>query len=250
MATGLVALPALAVPVGTTPDTRPAAPQQRKQWQQQGISVNFSGFFLSGNVEMINTSGTLGYNYNLDKHQFFLDVGQLYTLAGSTLVANRLNGSLLYAYNLLDNLNLYGYSTHARDDSIKLDYRLTNGVGVCLHKILPDVFSLALISAGMAAENEWYKDLSSPFAVRGVLRLALARPLSDWAELGLDSFYSPVVNDFGDYRIYAEAYLKFQLNELLALKLSAADEYDSRPLTGVKNNDFGIFTTLSLDWGI
>lgn len=241
--------PAFAVPVGTTPDTRPAAPQQRKQWEHQGLSFSFSGAYLSGNVNLINTSGTLSYNLNVDKHQFFLDLGQIYTLAGGNLVANRLNGTLLYAYNLFDNLNLYGYSTHTRDDSIKLDYRLTNGIGACFHHWLPDLFSLALVSLGVATENEWFKDQSSPFAVRSVLRLALTRPLTDWADLGLDTFYTPALNDFSDYRVYAEAFIQFKLTEILALKLSAADEYDSRPLSGVQNNDFGVFTTISLDWG-
>ncbi|PKL75137.1 MAG: hypothetical protein CVV27_16950, partial [Candidatus Melainabacteria bacterium HGW-Melainabacteria-1] len=135
------------------------------------------------------------------------------------------------------------------DESIKLNYRLTNGAGVCYHKWLPDIFDLALISLGLAGENEWFQDQSTPFAVRAVLRLTLARPLTDWAEIGLDSFYSPVVNDPADFRIYSEAYLKFKLSELVSFKLSAADEYDSRPLGSVQSNDFGLFTTLALDWG-
>lgn len=241
--------PALAVPIGTTPDTRPAAPQQRKQWQNQGISLDFSGTMLNGNVNLINASGSVSYNLNIGQHQLFLDAGQLYTLAGDQTIANRLNGSLLYAYNLLDNLNLYGYSTHSRDDSLKLNYRLTNGAGVCVHKLLPEVFDLALISLGMATENEWFQNQTTPFAVRAVLRMTLTKPLTDWLDVGVDGFYTPVVNDFGDYRLYGEAFLQFKLNENVALKLSLADEYDTRPVGGVKNNDFGMFTTLRLNWG-
>lgn len=243
------AVSAQAVPIGTTPDTRPAAPQQRKAFKNQGISLNFSGSVLQGNVNLINTSGLLSYNLNIDKHQIFLDLGQLYTLAGTNVIANRLNGTLLYAYNLLDNFNLYGYTTHTRDDSIKLNYRLTNGVGVCLHKLVPDIFSLSLVSLGLASENEWFQDQSTPFALRAVLRLALTYPLSDWAELGLDSFYTPVSTDFGDYRLYGEAFVNLKLNELFSLKLSVADEYDSRPLNSVQNNDFGVFSTLTFNWG-
>lgn len=245
-----VSLSAHAAQVGTTPDTRPAAPQQRKQFQTQGISAAFSGSFLTGNINLISASGTLSYNLNLSEHQLFLDLGQLYTLAGDNLIANRQNGSLLYAYNLLDNLNLYGYTTHSRDDSIQLNYRLTNGAGICFHKWLPDWFNLALVSLGLATENEWFQDQSAPFALRAVLRLTLATPLNDWSEVGVDSFYTPVVNDPADFRIYTEAYVKFALSPVVSLKLSAADEYDSRPLTGVNNNDFGLFSTLSFDWGV
>ncbi|PIQ25560.1 hypothetical protein COW36_21185 [bacterium (Candidatus Blackallbacteria) CG17_big_fil_post_rev_8_21_14_2_50_48_46] len=241
---------AQAAPVGTTPDTRPAAPQQRKQWTTQGVSLQLSGSGLIGNVNLLNLSSLLSYNLNLDKHQFFLDFGNLYTKAGSNEVANRINGSVLYAYNALDNFNIYAYSTHSTDRSIKLNYRLTNGAGVCLHKIASPVFNLFLVSLGLAYENEWFENNISPSALRSVLRVNAVLPLGETAEAGVDSFYTPVVNDFGDYRIYAEAFVKFQLTpDLISLKLSVADEYDSRPQPGVMNNDFGVFATLGLDWG-
>lgn len=239
-----------AAPVGTTTDTRPAAPQQRKQWTTQGISLQLSGSALQGNVNMLNVSTLLSYNLNLAKHQLFLDFGNLYTRAGTNEVANRLNGSLLYAYNLLDNVNLYGYSTHSTDRSIKLNYRLTNGAGLCLHKIAAPTFNLFLVSLGMAYENEWFDNATSPSAMRAVLRFNAALPLGEIFEAGVDSFYTPAVNDFGDFRIYTEAFIKFKVTpDLLSLKLSVADEYDSRPQPGVANNDFGVFATVGLDWG-
>lgn len=244
-----VPLAATAVPVGTTPDTRPAAPQQRKQWEHQGINLQLSGSYLNGNVNLINAATSASYNVNFGEHQLFADLGNLLTIAGNNTLANRINGSLLYAWNMTSNLNLYGYTTHSTDESIKLDYRLTNGIGICRHKILPEIFSLALISGGIASENEWFQDQTTPFALRAVLRLTAALPLTDWAEIGVDSFYTPVIVNPSDFRIYGEAYLKFNLTEMLSFKLSAANEYDSRPLDGVKNNDFGVFSTLSLDWG-
>lgn len=240
---------ALAVPIGTTPDTRPAAPQERKQWEHQGINLQVSGSYLNGNINLLNASSSASYNVNFGAHQLFADVGNLLTIAGDNTVANRINASLLYAWNVTPNINLYGYTTHSTDQSIKLDYRLTNGIGICRHQLFPEIFSLAFLSAGVATENEWFQDQSSPFAVRAVLRLNLALPLSDWADLGMDTFYTPAINNPNDFRVYAETYLKFYLNETLSFKFSVADEYDSRPLTGIKNNDFGVFSTLSLDWG-
>lgn len=240
---------ALAVPIGTTPDTRPAAPQQRKQWDHQGINLQLSGSYLNGNINLLNASSSASYNVNFGPHQFFADLGNLLTIAGGNTVANRINASLLYAWNMTPNINLYGYTTHSTDESTKLNYRLTNGIGICRHQLFPELFSLAFLSAGLATENEWFQDQSSPFAVRAVLRLNLAVPLSDWADLGMDTFYTPVVTNPNDFRIYAETYLKFALSETLSFKLSVADEFDSRPLSSVKNNDFGVFSTLSLDWG-
>lgn len=245
----LSSAPAQAVPVGTTPDTRPAAPQERRQWEHQGLNLQFSGSYLNGNVNLLNAASSVSYNVNFGQHQIFADLGNLLTIAGDNTLANRINASLLYAWNVRSDVNLYAYTTHSMDESIKLNYRLTNGIGICRHKIFPDLFSLAFVSLGVATENEWFQNQTSPFAVRGVLRLNFALPLSDWADIGIDSFYTPVIAAPQDFRVYSEAYLKFALSELLSLKLSAADEYDSRPLDGVKNNDFGIFSTVSLDWG-
>lgn len=240
---------ALAVPVGTTPDTRPAAPQQRKQWEQQGVTLEMSGSLLQGNINLLNLNSSASYHLNLNPHSFFIDFGHLLTQTPDKNLAHRLNGSALYAYSLTRHWNLYAYSTHSFDESIKLNYRLTNGGGICLHQLFPDIFSLGLLSAGLATENEWFQSGQTPFAVRAVLRGSFNIPLTEWATLGLDGFYTPAVSNFGDYRLYGESYLKFALSEMLSFKISVADEFDSRPQEGVQNNDFGIFTTVSLNLG-
>lgn len=250
-------------PIGVTPDTRPAAPQERKQWKEQGISLQVSGSYLSGNVNFANISTLLSYNLNVGKNQFFLDSGTLFTQAGTATVANRVNVSGLYAYNVLNNFNIYGYSTHTKDQSNNVDYRLTNGIGVCLHKIAEPIFKLSLVSLAVATENEWFKNpnlvsiitgsnnTASTFGVRSVLRTNFILPINSNVDFGVDGFYTPMLSDFGDYRLYGESFIKIKLDksEMTSLKISVADEYDSKPQIGIKNNDFGVFATIGLDLG-
>lgn len=245
-----ITVPAVAVPVGTTPDTRPAAPQERKQWEHQGLSFEASGTLLQGNVNMAVLNTALSYNVNWKPHQLFIDAGNLFTMAGNTVAVNRLNGTALYAYNMLDNFNLFAYTTHTHDQINKIDYRLTNGAGVCLHKLLPGVLKLGLLSAAVASENEWFSQTPAQYAVRTVLRAQGILPLTDSLDIGVDGFFTPSLLDVADYRLYGEAFLKVALpGDVASLKLSLADEYDTRPQPGVKNNDVGLFTTLRLDWG-
>jgi hypothetical protein len=244
------AAPALAVPVGTTPDTRPAAPQERKQFEHQGLSFEASGTVLQGNVNMAILNTAVSYNVNWKPHQLFIDAGNLFTMAGDTVAVNRINGTGLYAFNMLDNFNLFAYTTHTHDQINKIDYRLTNGAGVCLHKLLPGFLKLGLLSAALASENEWFSQSPSQFAVRTVLRAQGIVPLTDSLDVGVDGFFTPALADVADYRLYGEAFLKVALpGNLASLKLSVADEFDTRPQPGVKNNDFGVFTTLRVDWG-
>lgn len=245
---GMVA-PAMAVSIGTTPDTRPAAPQQRRHWKDVGANVELSGNYLDGNVSLLNLAASTNLSATSGPHQFFLDGGGMFTgTAGKTLV-NRLSGSGLYAYAALDNFNLYAYTTHSKDQSIKLDYRQTLGAGLCLHKIAAPSFSLFLISLAPVFENSWFQGSGASSAWRTVWRLNVVKPLTDSAETGLDSSYAPTIANFGDFRVYGELFLKFKLSDALSLKLTAADEYDSQPQPGIRNNDFGVFTTLGVEWG-
>ncbi|MFN8672298.1 MAG: DUF481 domain-containing protein [Candidatus Sericytochromatia bacterium] len=247
---GSESLKAFAAPIGTTSDTRPASPQQRKQWKNQGLTLQVGGNLLGGNVDFQSFNTSLSYNLNINKNQFFIDAGNVFTKAGPNIIANRINASGLYAYNLLDNFNVYAYTTHTSDSSIKLDYRISNGLGVCLHKIASPFFKLFLVSLGGAYENEWYQSNIQENAFRSVLRLNAILPVSDYAELGVDSFYTPVITNFNNYRLYNEAFLQFKIvPDTLSFKLSFADEFYSAPKTGVKNNDYGVFANLSLDIG-
>lgn len=241
--------PALAVPIGTTPDTRPAAPQQRRQWKDFGVGMELGGNWLQGNANVMTMSALVNLNANSGPHQLYMDLGNLYNQAGPNVLVNRLAGSALYAYGLLDNLNLYGYTTHSRDQATKLDYRLTTGAGVCLHRIASEAFPLFLVSLAPVLENEWYASQPMSSTWRTALRLNAIRPITESMDLGVDAFYMPAVTDAGDYRLYGEASLRFKLSQALSLKVTAADEYDARPQPGVQNNDYGVFTTLALDWG-
>lgn len=250
VATFALAAPALAVPVGTSADTRPAAPQQRQQWQVGGFGFKFGGSFLSGNVNVSTLSTAISANYNLEKHQIFLDAGNFYNGTPTQVLVNRVAGSALYAYAAADTMNVFAYTTHSHDRSIKLDYRLTGGLGWCWHKLFPEVFSLFLMSANPAVEYELFEATAPQTTLRGVFRLNMIKPVNESMEAGFDGFYTPAMQDLGDMRLYGEAYLRLKLlGDWLALKLTAADEYDSRPLPGVQQNDLGVFTELEASWG-
>ncbi len=249
---GLLAAPAAAmaqVPVGTTPDTRPAAPQHRPSWKEGGLEVSFTGVMLGGNVDLLSANGAIAANTNWGAHQLFFDAGNTYTRAGGTTIVNRLAGSALYAYATAPDANLYAYTTHATDASIQLDYRFTAGLGGCKHRLFSPYFSLFLISVNPAYESEWFRDGTTAQAWRGVVRLNAIKPLSDGVEFGTDTFVTPALLAPSDVRLYGEAYLKVKLTPLLSLKITGADAYDTAPRPGVQPNDFGVFTTLMVEWG-
>lgn len=250
LASFALATPALAVPVGTSADTRPAAPQHRPHWEVGGFGLKVGGSFLQGNVNLSTLSTALSANYNLERHQLFLDAGNFYNGTPTQVLVNRMAGSTLYAYAIADNQNVFAYTTHSHDRSIKLDYRLTGGLGWCWHKLFPETFSLFLLSANPAVEYELFEAAAPQTTLRGVFRLNMIKPVNESLEAGFDGFYTPAAQDLGDMRLYGEAYMRLKIiGDLLALKLTVADEYDSRPVAGVLPNDLGVFTELEASWG-
>lgn len=250
LATSFLVQSVLAVPIGTTADTRPAAPQQRQQWKNQGLNFQVGGNYFQGNINLFSLNTSLSYNLNVNKNQFFIDAGNIFTQSGEQVIANRINGTFLYAYNALDNLNFFYYMSHSHDDSLKLNYRLTNGAGVCLHKIASPIFDVFLVSLGISSENEWFEKTAPMLSIRPVLRVSATLPVADLVDIGVDSFYNPLITNIQNYRVYSEGFINFKVQkDFLNLKLSVADEYNSTPLNNVKNNDFGVFTTLSFNLG-
>ena len=107
-----------------------------------------------------------------------------------------------------------------------------------------------LLSLAMVDEVEWFQQTPVQSAVRAALRGTGAWPVTDSLDLGFDAFYTPAVLDPGDFRLYGELFATVKLvPDLLALKLSLADEFDSRPQAGIKPNDVGVFTTLQFTLG-
>ena len=109
--------------------------------------------------------------------------------------------------------------------------------GLLYFRIDEPAFGNVLYVQNLSASNDYFRATGT-------------KPLTEAAELGFDAFYTPTLTDFADMRVYGEAYVKLKLvGDLLALRLTAADEYDSRPQPGIQNNDVGVFSTIEVTWG-
>lgn len=235
--------------VGSAGDTRPPAPQQRPKWKDYGFSTQLTGNFLQGNANLSTLGASLDYNQNSGPHQFFLNASNFFNQAGATVNVNRISGSMMYAYGMEENLNVYGYTTHSHDSALRLDYRLTAGAGVCLHRLFQPDFSSFLVSLGPVSEWEWLQPGNRSQTWRSMLRLNATRPFSQNLELGVDAFYAPSLEDLGDFRAYGEGTLKINLSETVAFKLTAADEYHSHRPLSMRRNDLGLFSSIVASWG-
>ncbi|MFA6435040.1 MAG: DUF481 domain-containing protein [Elusimicrobiales bacterium] len=234
-----------------TQDLRPTPPEY---WNpgKYTLDAMLSGIYLKGNVDNTALSGSINYmtRFN-DRNQLAIDGNASYTSFNDNILLDNLKASAVYAYALKkDRLNLFLLSTHARNQAIKLDYRTTNGIGLCVHGFLPEVFNPVLLSLGVTPEHESYSDGNSDNTVRGLLRLNFRAPLNEYTTAGSDFVYAPDLAAFRDYRFYGETYLQFKITpEKLFFRVTFSDDYDARPRPGVRKNDFAVNYSVGLHLG-
>lgn len=225
-----------------TEDLRVRPPEAWQPHKLYGLSLSLGGGYLNGNVRNYSFNGGLEFDWKpVEKQSLFLQASDNYVKYGDAAVTDKSRGSLLYAYAVRSRLNLFLQTTHSHDKFRLVKYRMTNTAGVCYHNFLPGVFKPVMLSAGLTPEYE--KDsagnVKRDFRLTG--RVNFATALTPTVNLGGDVIYTPRAADTGDYRLYSEGFLEFKVwKEAVAFRITATEEYDSRPFAGVRKNDFGL----------
>ncbi len=229
-----------------TDDTRPRPPEKRQRQKNFALDAASGVTYYSGNVDHYAISAKVDIMVRLaERHELFLDGSAIHSFFGGESKIDRDAGSLLYVFGFHEHWNLYIQSTHSRNRLFTLDYRTTNSLGICFHGWARPYFDTALVSLGITPENEWWSDDSTFFGVRATLRLTLAFETRQTFKIGADLIYAPVIYDPADFRLFVEVYLQARiLEESLSFRLTIRDEYDSRPLAGIENNDVSIVPSL------
>ena len=226
-------------------DTRAKPPEYRKRPSRYLVELRVGGTYLEGNVNHVAINGALSVEIKLARrHELFLDGAATHALFDGESKLDKDKGSLLYVFSVMDHFNLYAQSTHSRNRFLKLEYRTTNSLGACVHGFGRGVLDPVLFSLGLTPENEWWED-TSEFALRATARLTFELPVDTRLMFGADLIYSPAITDFSDFRVFVKTYLEVKLwRQVLALRLTLADEFDSSPRPGVKKNDLSFVPAL------
>lgn len=225
-----------------TEDLRVRPPEAWKPHELYGLDLTLGGGYLNGNVRNFSFSSGLEFDWKpAAKHSVFIQASDNYVKYGDAAVTDKSKGSLLYAYALKPRLNLFLQSTHSHDKFRSVKYRMTNTAGACYHNFLAGFFKPLMLSAGLTPEYEENNDGTISRDLRGTARVTFSSPVTDTVRFNADVIYTPRIADTADYRIYSETFLELKVwKESVAFRITASEEYDSKPYPGVKKNDFGL----------
>lgn len=240
--------PASAQLITRSDDVRPTVPEKWQADAKTTLQLNAGGSSLFGNLDTDTRHGGLKLRHEVAHgREWMLEGSAFRMLINDVVIQDRWKGSLLFIQELKPWLNVFGGVTLARNSITQLHLRSTLSLpGLCRHKLFPENFDLFLVSLSPTFEREEYDNGSKVNATRATLRLTLEKKLSASARLGLDSTWTPDVKDSDDYRTFVEPWLELVLVPgRSSLKISYADEFDSRPLAGLKKRDRAVMAGLT-----
>jgi hypothetical protein len=133
----------------------------------------------------------------------------------------------------------------------KIDRRYKGGAGAKLTALNSEVSRLDLAAAILAEKTEESSEVNGDEEVlaRWSGELRYRRSFSEERMVfSAETEYNPVFNEFDNYTLFAESSIAFKLSEIVSLKLSVVDNYDSRAKNrGARDNNDGriLFSVLS-----
>ncbi|HAH31057.1 MAG TPA: hypothetical protein DCL44_01950 [Elusimicrobia bacterium] len=232
--------------VGKTEDMRVRPPETWQKHEKYGLDLSLGSGYLNGNVDNFSISGGLDFDWKAaQKHTFYIQAMDNYVKYNGTVVADKAKGSALYAYAAKPKLNFFLQTTHARNKFMEISYRTSNTAGICLHHFVEGTFSPILISAGLTPEYEKRTNGTVTRELRSTERLNFVSELASQLKFSGDFIYMPKISKMADYRTYCEIFLELKVwKDTLAFRVTASNEYDSKPYPNVKKNDFSLAQAL------
>ena len=230
-------------------DTRTAVPDEvRKDTRLYNLELSFGLNLNSGNVEQIYLHGGLAFNLAWGRSNLYALSNVVFNSFNGETKRSSALGTLRYDYSLHKRFKLFAYNTHGYSEFLKLDHRYTAGAGPWLD------FDLGPFRNGLSLavtyEYEDFDGYPTEHAARLSLRHHVTCRISDHVTAGADLFVVPRVDDFLDAHVYVLFFLDTRLwRDVLKLRVTLADEFDSRPKPGVRSNDFEFITALVLSVG-
>jgi putative salt-induced outer membrane protein YdiY len=217
-----------------------------KLWQNE-ITLGFDRSRGNTSATELNTTATL--NRKTDHDELTLKGFGYYSERKRQTDAERYGGSIRYAYSFGNNLKWYSFYKTAYDHDRfgNIRYRIIPSIG--LGYWFSDAADWKLMTeVGLGVTHTNFEDATDEsteldliprlFVQKKIFRLMISQELL---------FYPSLTNE-GEYRFHSETMIENPLNQVLSLRLSLIDDFNSDPGGDTKENDLRIITSIAYDF--
>jgi len=205
------------------------------------IDISTGG--ASGNTNKSNLAAGARVQWHTGIHTSFLVLNHAY---GETNYTRDTNRSFLHARHIAqfqERLAGEMFAQAEQDEFARLEFRGLAGGGARLTLTERLEHSAAFLGLGAFYETETTTDVvgtsdsGTHNQWRGNLYLVLKYEVNDKVKLVSSTYYQPVLDSAGDFRLLENAALEVTLTERLALRISIEVRHDSRPPETVEDTD-------------
>ncbi|MFH1729613.1 MAG: DUF481 domain-containing protein [Pseudomonadota bacterium] len=232
---------------GRAGDTRTLNPNDLQNGNVYKIEAGLGTAQTTGNADISSLAANMAFNFNCKKQNFYI-IGDLTYLEYNDII-NRNDASAVarYDHTIFDNLKWFVYNTHAYNELLLLDYRLTGGTGPWYDFKLGTLLNAA--SLAITYEFEQFNGYANEHTPRLSYRHIFSYSINEIVSWNLDFFYVPKITDWSDVHIFLNTNLDITIyKDIIKIRLTLKDEYDSVPKTGVEENDMSFITSIVFNY--
>ncbi len=206
----------------------------------------------SGNTDLLQVGTDLGVGHLTDRHwiRFFTGLERL-RQGGKDVLDNRY-AHLRYSYRFSAHLSSFHFLQLQSNQNLLLQRRVLLGSGLRYRVLHGTRGHLDLGSGLMLEEERLAADKLQPGEDPRAETLRVANLIVGSGRLGEGNrwtvvvYYQPDARQLVDYRLLGEAGLRAQVTGALSMDMSLDWRHDSRAPAGLKKNDIGVRTGLTL----
>lgn len=219
------------------------------------LSITLGGALNDGNTD--NESGTFGFDlkHRIDLIEYSINAKGIITRTTSDETITEADGTTYtrekkettakngeikgnLSRDISDAVAVYVNATAFADEMSDIDYRFMTGPGLAFKLINTETitFTFELGLAGIWEKQDRTSDYYT--AIRSLEKFEYS--FSNGAKLWQSCEYLPSIEDSDKYLINSEIGVESPLNDILSLRLTATDRYNSMPSDDSEENDLSL----------
>lgn len=232
------------------PPTPVAQDEEPHSWKG---SVDFGLTITEGNSESLSVSFGGEVSKRSEGHRFGGSLSYVRSTRDGQEVADQgaLQGG--YDYFATERFFLASVMRAEFNDPAGLSRRLAPGLGVGYTLVDGEETTVSVQGGGNWIQDR-FVDESTSEAVYLAFRESLELTVSETTRLVQELRYNPQASDLSDYLLHGEVTLTTRISELIGLRVTFRDDYDSTPFSGEpgapprKKNDLTLITGVSFQF--
>jgi putative salt-induced outer membrane protein YdiY len=219
---------------------------ERSKWNRFDVSVDL-GFTLNPENDQTQFTANANVDYPSERFRVTSQLNSQFSKQEGAEESVHQSAGFSYQYFLSKNWFVFGLTQFLKDSQLDLDLRTTVAGGVGRNLIFTNR-TVVTGMGGLAVNHEKFLDSPASTTVEGVLGVEFYTFRFDASQLRTRLLVYPGLSEWGRVRLDWQSSITWKINKDIFWKVSAIENFDSRPPEGSNRNDFTLSNTFGVSF--